>query len=210
VTVIGAYTSQPYSGYVVPREAVVSVEFSQPMGAAAVQRAFSLTAGGSSIAGDFKWNNRDDQLTFIPKQILGYGTQYTVLVDHTIARSAGGSPLEEDAQTIFTTIGLPDIVCSQPPTECDQSSNGFGVRFTGPMKLDVADMQSRITFQPISVVTEPPSINFDGTDYATGEGNDPGTDYTITIDVNGLVDEYGTPFHVNPNSKVYSSNPTQD
>ena len=32
---------------------------------------------------------------------------------------------------------------------------------------------------------------------------EPSTNYTITIDTNGLVDQYGTPFAPNPKSKVY-------
>src|SRR5258708_29037521 len=187
----------------VPREAKVTVIFSQPMDTGATEAAFALMGNGIKAAGDFKWNDPHDRFTFTPKNLLDYGIQYIVKVDRNTAKSASGSAMDKDAQSAFTTVAPPDLIESHPRNgETAEANGGLYLNFTVPMKL--GDMASRITFSPKTKVPNDPNFTDPSTYYGTGAGSDPATTYTVTIDVNGLVDRYGTPFKVNPNSKAYT------
>src|SRR5258708_15889072 len=172
------------------------------MDTTACEGAFTRAAGASEGDGDFGWNDKKTSFTFTSKTLLGYATQYTARINGGAARSANGSPLDKDASVSFTTLALPDIINTYPH-EGDMLSayGGFGVQFSAPMKLD--DIKSRITFNPKPTIIDPDYGDSEGFNYNTGLGFDPSTSYTVTIDVNGLVDRYGPPFQPNPNSKIY-------
>ncbi|MEP7286051.1 MAG: Ig-like domain-containing protein [Chloroflexota bacterium] len=187
----------------VNREAKFAITFSQPMDTASTQAAFSLSANNDKVDGSFEWNAANNKLTFAPKALLNYATQYIVKLDHNVARSAGGSLLDKDTVYPITTIGLPDIVRTQPSNgETTDPYGGFGLEFSVPMKLD--NIRSRITFDPPQTTGTSEYTAPDGSFYNTGAGYTPSTNFTVTIDVAGLVDRYGTPIYINPKSSVYT------
>src|SRR5260221_9267944 len=165
----------------------------------------TFTKGSIKLDGIFKWNDQHTVLTFAPKDLLDYGTTYIARVAADTARSLGGAALNKDAQTAFTTVGLPDIVNTNPGNNSATESYGnFNLQFAGPMKLDT--MKDRITIdpKPNTATADEAFIDPNGVYYTSGFGLNPGTPYTVTIDVNGLTDSYGTPFSPNPQNKAYS------
>ncbi len=60
----------------------ISVFFSEPMNKTSVQNNFTVTGGGTSIAGSFSWNNELTAVTFTPSKSLSENTSYTLtLID---------------------------------------------------------------------------------------------------------------------------------
>src|SRR5258706_63099 len=119
----------------VPRDAKISITFSQPMDTTATEAAFTLAAGASKADGDFAWNDKKTSFTFTPKTLLGYATQYTARINGGAARSANGSPLDKDASVSFTTLALPDIINTYPHQgDVVTAYGGFWVTFSPPIK----------------------------------------------------------------------------
>ncbi len=185
------------------RDPQITVTFSQPMDKAAAESAFSLIGPtGASIPGDFKWNDETYTLTFTPGRLLDYGVLYMIRIDRTKARSAAGAMLSADAQSMFQVIPQPDIISTRPENGKETDPyGGFQVNFSAPMKL--GDFKSRVTVQPKPGLTFEDNADEDGFSYAVNFSTEPSTSYTITIDVNGLLDKYGTPIKPDPKSTVY-------
>jgi hypothetical protein len=187
----------------VDRDARISVTFSQAMDTTAAEAAFSLTPiNGSKVDGAFAWNEAHTALKFTPAQLLDYATQYAVRVDGSTARSIAGSSLEEDAQNTLSTVPWPDLAKSYPAHGATvEPYNSFSLQFTTPMNL--TDMQSRITFDPPLQIQDR-YANPAGYSYSLTAGFLPSTTYTATIDISGLKDRYGTPFHADASTGRYT------
>ncbi len=187
------------------RDAKIQVAFSQPMDTAATESAFSLTGPtGIAIPGKFAWDEKRYKLIFEPDELLDYGTLYEIRVDRIKARSDNGGLIAKEGRSSFTTVDAPDIVGTSPNDGATTDEMGsFTVYFSAPARLD--DFKSRVTIDPkpklASYGTESDDSGFF---YRLNFGAEPSTTYTITIDTNGLVDRYGTPFKLNPRSKLYS------
>src|SRR5260221_7708630 len=148
------------------------------------QRAFTLMNGSNKVDGTFTWNEAHTLLTFAPKGLLDYATTYIARVAADTARSLGGAALSKDAQTAFTTVGLPDIVSTNPGNgSATESFGNFQLQFAGPMKLDT--IKDRITFdpKPTSPAPDEAFIDPNGVYYTSSFGLNPATAYTVTIDV---------------------------
>jgi uncharacterized protein YkwD len=78
----------------VPRDAVLSVRFTEKMDRRSTKRAFVVTANGQPVAGTVSFAERDRVLVFRPAGLLPYGATVEMLVKDT-ARSAAGAALEE-------------------------------------------------------------------------------------------------------------------
>ncbi len=185
------------------RDKAITVTFSQPMNTAATESAFSLTgAGGKVVPGTFKWNDKKLTMTFTPSALLDYGALYDIQIDHTKALSEAGAVLDKDAQASFTTIDPPDIKATRPHNgETADPFGGFTVDFTAPMKLK--DFNARVTVEPKPGLTFPDYGDEDGFSYTVNFSTEPSTSYTVTLDIAGLVDRYGTPITPDPKSTVY-------
>ncbi len=186
------------------RDSKIQVTFSQPMDHSTTEGAFSLTGpGGDPVSGKFNWDDKLNKLTFQPDQLLDYGGLYDIHVDRMKALSATGGALSKDADASFTVIGAPDILGTDPQdgATADPSSS-VTLSFTAPMNLK--DFKTRLTIEPkpsqADYDTEPDEAGFY---YKLNFGADPSSNYTITLDTNGLVDKYGTPIKLNPHSNVY-------
>lgn len=185
----------------------IIVTFSQPMDHTATEAAFTLTNNSDVTTkqpGNFTWNDKSTALTFKPNARLAYGTDYTVTIDNKKARSATNAPISALATAVFTTVAQPGIL-STIPKNGDQGvqDTGFSFNFSGMLPLK--DFKSRVTVDP------KPGLVFDdyfdetsGNFYHVGFSEEPSTDYTVTLDTKGLVDKYGTPLNLDPQSAVYT------
>jgi len=87
----------------VPREAPISVRFTQPMEHRSTARAFRVSVDGTPIAGKIRWAERDTVLVFTPAVLLPYGT--TVEMDVGAgATGIAGVPIAMPAHGTFQTI----------------------------------------------------------------------------------------------------------
>ena len=90
----------------VARDAAISVRFTESMERRSTARAFSVTAGGTPVAGKIRWAESDTVLVFTPVAALPYGT--TVAMDVTVAaRSVAGVPLGAPGHGAFGTVAKP-------------------------------------------------------------------------------------------------------
>jgi uncharacterized protein YkwD len=90
----------------VPRDAAISVRFTQAMDRRTTARAFSVSVGGTAIAGVVAWAERDTVLIFTPTAQLPFAS--TVVMDVTgDATSASGTRLAAVAHGTFQTIKKP-------------------------------------------------------------------------------------------------------
>src|SRR5262249_15044383 len=184
------------------RDQEVEVVFSQPMDTQATEKAFSLTGGGVSVPVTITWDESHQILTAKPKALLDYNTLYTIRVDGKLAVSDTGAPISDNASATFSTIDFPKIIDTRPRNgENPAQSGGFYVQFTAPMKLD--GFKSRITVDPKPTLFYDDYISDDGFFYEYNFSSEPSTDYTVTLDVNGMVDIYGTALTLDPKSSLY-------
>jgi uncharacterized protein YkwD len=89
-----------------PRDAAISVRFTEAMDRAATARAFSVRIGGKAIKGTITWAEGGTVLVFKPASALPYGAAAVAKVEIT-ARSAAGVPMIRSTRTIFKTVPKP-------------------------------------------------------------------------------------------------------
>jgi uncharacterized protein YkwD len=90
----------------VARDATISVRFTQAMDRRTTARAFSVSVGGTAIAGVVTWAERDTVLIFTPAAQLPFGS--TVAMDVTgDATSATGTRLATVSHGTFHTVQKP-------------------------------------------------------------------------------------------------------
>lgn len=89
-----------------PRDAAISVRFSEAMDRASTARAFSVKIGGKPIKGSVSWAEGGTVLVFKPAGALPYGAAVVAKVDIT-AKSATGAPMTRSTRAIFKTIPKP-------------------------------------------------------------------------------------------------------
>jgi len=112
----------------VARDTAISVRFSQPMERRSTTRSFSVSVGGTTIAGSVRWAERDTVLVFTPTVPLPYGI--TVAMDVAIgATSIAGEPLAAPEHGSFETIAKPVAprTVSAPASDSGTSSGGGAV-----------------------------------------------------------------------------------
>jgi uncharacterized protein YkwD len=99
----------------VPRDAVLSVRFTEKMERTSTAAAFRATAKGKPVAGKIRWAEGDTVLVFTPKAALPFGTKVVLSVS-TKARSVTGAPLAKTAASTFTTLSKPVAAKAKPKT----------------------------------------------------------------------------------------------
>jgi len=186
------------------RSPLIRVGFDGPADTASAEAGFSLIGpDGRVIPGKFEWKSEDHELRFRPAELLDYSTRYTIKIDRANIRSKSGLPLTTNAETSFTTLGLPEIVSTSPNDgSLVDPSAVVSINFSNPMKLD--DLTSRIEVNPkIPGVVLDSDIGPDSQSARVQFSTQPSTVYTITLHTKGLVDTWGTPLKVDPKNNVY-------
>jgi uncharacterized protein YkwD len=89
-----------------PRDAAISVRFTEAMDRKTTADAFSVKIGGKPIKGAISWAEGNTVLVFKPASTLPYGAAVVAKVDIT-AKSATGAPMARSARSIFKTTPKP-------------------------------------------------------------------------------------------------------
>lgn len=140
---------------------------------------------------------------WLPTARLEYNTRYTIKVDRTKIRSKRGMPLVTGWQSSFTTLDLPELKGVSPSDGAlVHPATTLSFSFTNPMKLDDFGTHIQIVPKTPFVVLDS-DIGPDATSVRVQYVALPGTTYTLTLDIKGLVDVWNTPLRVKPNDAVY-------
>ncbi len=185
-----AYYS-PERGEEEPLDGAVVLTFDQPMDAAAVEAAFSITP---EVAGDVSWPDART-LVFKPETAFDRAMQYRVSVDET-ALSAEGLPLREAVDLRFATVGYLEVTAVQPAdgTEEVAMDTRATVLFNRPVVPltsigQMADLPQPLTFDP-PVAGKGEWLNTSIYIFIPDEGFAPATTYTAHVAA-GLSDTTG-------------------
>jgi uncharacterized protein YkwD len=90
----------------VPRDAAISVRFTEAMERRSTARAFTVKVGATAVAGSVRWAESDAVLIFTPSARLPFGA--TVSVDVAVgATSTAGVQLGAPGHGTFTTVKAP-------------------------------------------------------------------------------------------------------
>ena len=106
-----------------PRDANISVRFTEAMDRSATAKAFSVKIGGKAIKGKISWAESNTVLVFDPASALPYDAAIVAKVDIT-AKSAAGASMIRSTRAIFETVPKPKPV--RPPTVKISSGGGGG------------------------------------------------------------------------------------
>jgi hypothetical protein len=106
-----------------PRDANISVRFTEAMDRTSTAKAFSVKIGGKAIKGKISWAESDTVLVFDPASALPYDAAIVAKVDIT-AKSATGASMIRSVRAIFETVPKPKPVA--PPTAKISSGGGGG------------------------------------------------------------------------------------
>jgi alpha-2-macroglobulin len=175
------------------RDDAFMVTFSQPMDRESTERAIKLTSGADRdlppLTGSFTWNERNTVTTFKPDALLGYDTRYTLAVDATIARSTSGAQLGGDVKPVqfARTVAEPAFIGFG-----DLRDGYVSVNFAGAIKFGT-DFETRLTISPKPARVFDSYYEDGNSQYTYSFSAEPDTEYTVTINLDGLTDIYGTP-----------------
>ncbi len=89
-----------------PRDAAISVRFTEAMDRSTTARAFSVRIAGKAVKGSVSWAESSTVLVFKPATALPYGAAVVAKVDIT-AKSATGAPMARSTRAIFKTTPKP-------------------------------------------------------------------------------------------------------
>lgn len=108
-----------------PRDANISVRFTEAMDRAATARAFSVRIGGKAIKGRISWAEANTVLVFDPVSALPYDAAVVAKVDIT-AKSATGATMVRSVRAIFETAPKPKPRPAAPPAARISADGGGG------------------------------------------------------------------------------------
>jgi len=108
-----------------PRDAAISVRFTEPMDRTATAKAFSVKIAGKAIKGTISWAESNTVLVFKPASALPYRAAVVAKVDIS-AKSANGAAMVRSVRAIFKTIAKPDVTPVARPTTSRVSGAGGG------------------------------------------------------------------------------------
>ncbi|HEX5147655.1 MAG TPA: Ig-like domain-containing protein [Candidatus Limnocylindrales bacterium] len=108
-----------------PRDAAISVRFTEPMDRQTTARAFSVELGGKAIKGTISWAESNKVLVFKPAKALPFGTAVVAKVVFT-AKSANGAPLGHSVRAVFKTVAKPKVKPVAKPSASRVSGGGGG------------------------------------------------------------------------------------
>ncbi len=89
-----------------PRDAAISVRFTEAMDRSSTAKAFSVRIGGKAVKGSISWAEAGTVLVFKPVTALPFGAAVVAKVDIT-ARSTTGAPMVRSTRAIFETVPKP-------------------------------------------------------------------------------------------------------
>lgn len=111
-----------------PRDAAISVRFTEAMDRSSTAKAFSVKIGGKPVKGSISWAEAGTVLVFKPATALPYGSAVVAKVDIT-AKSATGAPMARSTRAIFKTVpkpAAPARTTITKPTATSASAGGGG------------------------------------------------------------------------------------
>ena len=108
-----------------PRDANISVRFTEPMNRAVTAKAFSVKIGGKAIKGTISWAEGNTVLVFNPASALPYDAAIVAKVDIS-AKSATGATMVRSVRAIFETVPRPKPTPATPPAAKISSGSGGG------------------------------------------------------------------------------------
>ena len=187
----------------VPTNSFVSAEFSEPINATTIDgTTFSVTAGGSSVAGRFTFSEgvrgKNSIVTFIPNQLLTPNTTYVLSITNGVKDSSGNGVIP--ATMTFTTTGgtdniVPTVLSSTP------TSGATGFPATGtPVTITLSEPVNPLTVSVNTVsglggTASPPTVVLSANNTViTVTPSQPlfaGTQYTVSFQ--GIRDVAGNP-----------------
>jgi uncharacterized protein YkwD len=108
-----------------PRDAAISVRFTEAMDRRSTARAFTVRISGKAIKGTISWAESNTVLVFKPAAALPYDSALVAKVDIT-ATSATGAPMVRSARAIFNTVAKPKVTPVAKPATSRISGGGGG------------------------------------------------------------------------------------
>ncbi len=170
-------------------DAPVVIAFSQPMDTASTEAAFSLLYEGQPVAGAFRWNADNSELTFTPAERLSLESTYVINIAPTARGARGDATLAEGQSISFTTVPLPGVLYTEP------ANGATGVEFwrdvtfgfRSPMNMDT--FEGRVVIEPAPATWEP-YTDSEGLQLHLSFKKRANTTYTITLNA-GMEDLYG-------------------
>jgi len=111
-----------------PRDAAISVRFTESMDRSATAKAFSVAIGGKGIKGTTSWAESNRVLIFTPAATLPYQAAVVAKVAIT-ARSATGASMVRSVRAIFRTVARPKTTLVSRPVSTPapaRASTGAG------------------------------------------------------------------------------------
>lgn len=108
-----------------PRDAAISVRFTESMDRRSAAKAFSVKIGGKQIKGTISWAESGTVLVFKPATALPYSAAVVAKVDIS-AKGTTGAPLSRSVRAIFKTIAKPAAPVRTTITRPSTTSTGGG------------------------------------------------------------------------------------
>jgi uncharacterized protein YkwD len=108
-----------------PRDATISVRFTEAMNRSTTARAFSVKIGGKAIKGTVSWAEGNTVLVFKPTSALPYDKAVVAKVDIT-ATSASGAPMVRSVRAVFRTAEKPRVTPVTQPSTSRVGGGGGG------------------------------------------------------------------------------------
>ncbi len=140
-------SAEPIAGNsYVPLDSPVVLQFNQPIDPLSVEAGLKLSAGGSSLAGTYDWNEDFSELTFTPDNLLRRGTIYQVSLAGQV-EAQGGTPLGTTLSQSFETVQALAVVTSEPAMGGLLRPEQV-VSLTFNTLLDETTIQSSLTISP--------------------------------------------------------------
>jgi uncharacterized protein YfaS (alpha-2-macroglobulin family) len=165
----------------------VVLTFNQEMDANSVRSNFSLLDQDSqAVPGDFSWDTAGKVMTYTPSTLLKRSSTYSVEIN-LAAQAAGGTPLGQDLNTMFTTVSDLAVAGTNPPSG--------GVTPPGaPIELTFSSYLPNGADRYITITPSVPNLNIyldtNQTTIRLFGDLTPESEYTITVS-RQLKDEWG-------------------
>lgn len=172
----------------------ITLRFDTAMNATSVQSAFNITP---FVNGAFTWNSTRN-MTFAPSSPLEYGTQYTVVINSSIAKDIDGNLLDgngngtaegspaDDYSWSFTTVQAPDTT---PPRVATASPTGTNVPITASISITFDELINKTSVEAAfsMVPSISGSFSWSGNDFRFTPAANLTHDTTYTVKVNGTI-----------------------
>ncbi len=134
----------------VDKSSVIKIIFSEPMSRPVTEKAFSLTAGNSSIEGYFQWLDNDRTMIFRPMYALNNSAVFYVQLE-TDAEDKNGNNLADKLSYKFfinNEIIQPYVVSSYPAYGSTGISKYTNIIINFSEAMDKSSLISSISFSP--------------------------------------------------------------